>query len=181
MHPRLVAAQSELARATENLNNQTRSVTGGIEIALRPRDPRKPPSRRRSIVRASNIRRVGRRKKLSELNNLQRVVDTNRQLYELFYNRLSETSATGDLAAAQARIVAPAVVPSTAAKPNKGRIVFHCDAAHGTLRRRRSLPARVSRQHRKKFGGCRRTLRASHARDATAAQGKSARGRRRNR
>ena len=122
MHPRLIAAQSELARATENLNNQTRSVTEGIRNRYEA-----ARSEEASIVAALDRARqqyqdVGRKE--SELNSLQRAVDTNRQLYELFYNRLSETSATGDLATAQARIVAPAVVPSVAAKPNKGRIVF---------------------------------------------------------
>jgi polysaccharide biosynthesis transport protein len=122
MHPRLIAAQSELARATENLTNQTRSVTEGIRNRYEA-----ARSEEASIEAALDRARqqyqdVGRKE--SELNNLQRVVDTNRQLYDLFYNRLSETSATGDLATAQARIVAPAVVPGTAAKPSKGRIVL---------------------------------------------------------
>ena len=65
---------------------------------------------------------VGRKE--STLNSLQQAVDTNRQLYDLFYKRLTETSATGDLATAQARIVEPAVVPNVPAKPKKGRIVF---------------------------------------------------------
>ena len=62
-------------------------------------------------------------RKESTLNSLQQAVDTNRQLYELFYKRLTETSATGDLATAQARIVEPAVVPLLPAKPKKFRIV----------------------------------------------------------
>ena len=79
-----------------------------------------------AIVAALNRARqqyqnVGRKE--STLNSLQQAVDTNRQLYELFYKRLTETSATGDLASAQARIVEPAVVPRVPAKPKKGRIV----------------------------------------------------------
>jgi succinoglycan biosynthesis transport protein ExoP len=54
---------------------------------------------------------------------LQRAVDTNRQLYDLFFKRLSETSATGDLATARARIVERAMVPRVPAKPHKVRIV----------------------------------------------------------
>src|SRR5204862_51436 len=45
------------------------------------------------------------------------------QLYDLFLKRLSETSATGDLASARARIVQHAVVPRLPAEPNKRRIV----------------------------------------------------------
>src|ERR1019366_10682861 len=62
-------------------------------------------------------------RKESKLETLQRAVDTNRQLYDLFFKRLSETSATGDLATARASIVAPAVVPRVPDKPAKLRIV----------------------------------------------------------
>jgi polysaccharide biosynthesis transport protein len=64
---------------------------------------------------------VGRKE--SKLESLQRTVDTNRQLYDLFFKRLSETSATGDLATARARIVEPAVVPRLPDKPHKLQIV----------------------------------------------------------
>src|SRR6266480_2548124 len=63
------------------------------------------------------------KRKEAKLESLQRAVDTNRQLYDLFFKRLSETSATGDLATARARIVEPAVIPRLPAKPNKVRIV----------------------------------------------------------
>ncbi len=48
------------------------------------------------------------------LDELQREVETNRQLYELFYSRMRETAQTGDLDSVNARIVQAAVVPTAA-------------------------------------------------------------------
>src|SRR5213082_2625143 len=120
-HPKMIAAQSELAQATENLNNQARSVTEGIRKRYEA-----ATSEEAAIVAALNragqqYQQVGRKE--SKLESLQRAVDTNRQLYDLFLKRLSETSATGDLASARARIVEHAVVPRLPAKPSKRRIV----------------------------------------------------------
>ncbi|TLZ53413.1 MAG: polysaccharide biosynthesis tyrosine autokinase [Gammaproteobacteria bacterium] len=120
-HPKMIAAQSELAQATENLNNQAHSVTEGIRKRYEA-----ATSEEAAIVAALNragqqYQQVGRKE--SKLESLQRTVDTNRQLYDLFLKRLSETSATGDLANARARIVQHAVVPRLPAEPNKRRIV----------------------------------------------------------
>src|SRR5216110_337410 len=120
-HPKMIAAQSELAQATENLNNQAHSVTEGIRKRYEA-----AKSEEAAIVAALNragqqYQQVGRKE--SKLESLQRAVDTDRQLYDLFLKRLSETSATGDLATARARIVEPAVVPRVPAKPSKRRIV----------------------------------------------------------
>src|SRR6266480_3554690 len=120
-HPKMIAAQNELAQATENLNNQARSVTEGIRKRYEA-----ATSEEAAIVAARNragqqYQQVGRKE--SRLETLQRAVDTNRQVYDLFFKRLSETSATGDLATARARIVEPAVIPRVPARPNKVRIV----------------------------------------------------------
>ncbi len=120
-HPRMIAAQSNLAQATENLNNQARSVTESIR-----RRYEAAKSEESAILGAlararQQYQSVGRKE--SKLDSLQQAVNTNRQLFELFYKRLSETSATGDLAAAQARIVVPAQLPRMAARPKKALIV----------------------------------------------------------
>src|SRR5947207_3403762 len=119
-HPKMIAAQNELAQATENLN-QARSVIEGIRKRYEA-----AKSEEAAIVAALNragqqYQQVGRKE--AKLESLQRAVDTNRQLYDLFFKRLSETSATGDLATARARIVEPAVIPRVPARPHKLRIV----------------------------------------------------------
>jgi len=121
LHPKMIAAQSELAEATRNLKAQHNSVATAIRNeyeAIR--------SEEAALVQALAAARAQYQdtgRKESELNALQREVDTKRNLYELFYNRMSETSATGDLKSAPARIIAPAVIPSAPVSPRKGRIV----------------------------------------------------------
>jgi len=120
-HPKMLAAQSELADATQNLNNQIRTV---IESIRKRYEAAK--SEETAIEAALNQARLQYQqtgRKESKLETLQRAVDTNRQLYDLFFKRLSETSATGDLATARARIVEHAVVPRMPVKPNKRLIV----------------------------------------------------------
>ena len=120
-HPRMVEAQAELAQATENLNQQAATVAESIRNEYEA-----AKSEEAAIVAALDRARqqyqnVGRKE--STLNSLQQAVDTNRQLYELFYKRLTETSATGDLENAQARIIEPAMVPRVPARPKKLQIV----------------------------------------------------------
>jgi capsular exopolysaccharide synthesis family protein len=50
-------------------------------------------------------------------------VQQNRNLYDMFVNRLKETSATGDLQTTVARIVDPATTPTGAFAPDRNRIV----------------------------------------------------------
>lgn len=58
-----------------------------------------------------------------KLAALQREVETNRQLYEVFLTRFKETAATSDLQPVNARIVDLAIVPLSPYKPNRKRIV----------------------------------------------------------
>ena len=120
-HPKMLAAQSELADATKNLNNQVRTVVESIRKRYEA-----AKSEETAVEAALNRARLQYQqtgRKESKLETLQRAVDTNRQLYDLFFKRLSETSATGDLAAARARIVEHAMVPRMPVKPNKRLIV----------------------------------------------------------
>lgn len=121
-HPKMISAQSELAEATQNLESQQRDVAGGIraeylaaqaEVAALEADLSAAKQQYQEVTR-----------KGSSLASLQREVETNRQLYELFYNRMSETAQTGDLNSANARVVQAAVVPSYPFKPGKKRAVI---------------------------------------------------------
>jgi succinoglycan biosynthesis transport protein ExoP len=120
-HSVMIAAQSELARATENLLSQERSVAKSIRS-----DFEAARAEEAELVKAldrakQEYQEIGRKE--SELMALQREAKTNRSLYELFYNRLTETAATGDLKSMPARIIAPAVLPSKPTSPKKLLIV----------------------------------------------------------
>jgi capsular exopolysaccharide synthesis family protein len=58
-----------------------------------------------------------------KLAALQREVETNRQLYEVFLTRFKETAATSDLQPVNARIIDLAIVPLSPYKPNRKRYV----------------------------------------------------------
>jgi capsular exopolysaccharide synthesis family protein len=58
-----------------------------------------------------------------QLRELQRAVDTNRQLYDTFMTRLKETTVAQDFDAVNARIVDRAVVPKDPVKPRKALVV----------------------------------------------------------
>lgn len=118
-HPKMIAAQSELSEATENLLGQQRDVAGGIraeylaaqaEVAALEADLSGAKDQYQEVSR-----------KGSTLAELQRDAETNRELYELFYGRLRETAQTGDLDSVNARIVQPAIAPMVAFKPKKPR------------------------------------------------------------
>ena len=120
-NPKMIAAQSELAQATGNLNNQAQNVIESIRKRYEAAKSAEAAIEAALNRAGQQYQQLGRKE--SKLETLQRAVDTNRQLYELFFKRLSETSATGDLATARANIVAPAVVPRVPVKPDKRLIV----------------------------------------------------------
>ena len=116
-HPRFITAVAEFKTARGNLSRQINIVIEGVkkqyamaeaeELALRV-----------SIHDAKQQYHLTGRKE-SELLNLQREVQTNRQLYDTFYKRMQETAETGGLQYANARVVAPALAPLEPVKPNK--------------------------------------------------------------
>lgn len=120
-HPKMQAAQSELENARRSLNTQILSVINGIE-----NEYRLALSAERSLKSAVNqtkqdLQSINR--KDYRLKELEKEVDANRQLYDTFFTRLSETNATGDLQSANARISDPAQPPQKPAKPKKGLIM----------------------------------------------------------
>jgi capsular exopolysaccharide synthesis family protein len=121
MHPAMMAAQSELAESSRNLRAQQNSVAAAIRKEYESAQAEEAALVNALAAAQSRYQEVGRVE--SELNALQREVDANRRLYELFYNRIGETDVTGALESAQARVVSPAVVPSSPSWPSKRRIV----------------------------------------------------------
>jgi capsular exopolysaccharide synthesis family protein len=121
-HPKMIAAQSELAEATQNLERQQRDVAGGIRaeyLAAQDEVAALQAELAGAKQQYQDVTRKG-----SSLASLQREVETNRELYELFYNRMRETAQTGDLESVNARVVQPAVAPRLPFKPNKKRAII---------------------------------------------------------
>ena len=121
-HPTMIAAQSELTEATENLEAQQSVVSEGIGAAYLATQAEVRALEGDLEIAEQQYQEVSR--KGTRLAELQREVDTNRQLYELFYNRMRETAQTGDLESVNARIVQAAVVPTAPIKPDKKAAVM---------------------------------------------------------
>ena len=120
-HPKIIAAKSDLRVARENTHKVVDSVVASItreyEVAKATEDTMQA-SLNRSKAEIQDMSR-----KEFQLASLQRDVQTNQQLYDLFVNRAKETGATSDLQSAIARVVDPATVPMTPVKPRKALII----------------------------------------------------------
>jgi capsular exopolysaccharide synthesis family protein len=117
-HPKIVAAKSDLRAAKSSTLEQIKKVVKGVnkeyEVAL---------ATERSL--ASQLEMVkkdvqGINRQSYKLNELEREVMVNRQLYDTFLSRIKETAEAGGMQAAHARVVDPAVVPTVPVRPKKG-------------------------------------------------------------
>ena len=116
-HPKMIAARSDLSASTNELTQEVKKVVSGIgrEYDLAQRNEREQQDRweaRKSEMQDFN--RVEFR-----LRDLQREVDTNRQLYDIFFIRVKDVSETGGFEEAHARIVDRALTPAGPVKPNR--------------------------------------------------------------
>lgn len=120
-HPKYVAAEATLKSARDNVKRQVESVVGSVtreyEVAVGTERALEATlnSARGSI---QNLNR-----KEFELGVLEREVESNRQIYDMFMKRAKETNVSGDLQSAVARVVDPAVVPTKPVKPQKSQII----------------------------------------------------------
>jgi len=121
-HPRMIAAQAELRAAQENLERQVRVVIASIRKeyeAARANEAATARALERAKGDVQSLNRKG-----FQLAALEREVSTNRQLYDLFMQRSKETDVSSELQSAVARVIDPAVVPTSPSGPNKRRIVL---------------------------------------------------------
>lgn len=120
-HPAMIAARSDLSAATASLQAQVQLVVAGIERNYQLAQANENSLRSSFNSNKAQIQDISRKE--FKLRELQREVDTNRQLYETFLTRLKETAATSDMNSANARVVDRAIVPNQASKPRKSLIV----------------------------------------------------------
>ncbi|WP_027856292.1 GumC family protein [Marinobacterium jannaschii] len=120
-HPKMVAAQSDVASAKQALYRQINSVISGIKNQYQVSRDSEVALERSLGNTKGELQELGRKE--YRLKELQQEVDVNRQLYDTFFTRLNETAATGDLESANARISDPAVAPLGPAKPKKKLII----------------------------------------------------------
>jgi len=120
-HPRMIQAKSELESARQNTRREIELVVAGIGKEYEAAKANEVAVERALAQTKADIQGVNRKE--FQLGILERDVQQNRNLYDMFVNRLKETSAAGDLQSTIGRIVDPANVPGSAFAPNKRQII----------------------------------------------------------
>ena len=120
-HPKYVQAEGEVKTARENVKRQidtvVQSVTREYEVAK---------GTETMLVQTLNQAKgsvQGINHKEFQLNLLEREVDSNKQIYDLFLKRAKETNVSGDLQNPVGRVVDQAKAPNSPVKPQKIQIV----------------------------------------------------------
>jgi succinoglycan biosynthesis transport protein ExoP len=120
-HPRLIAAESDLKSARENLRRQ---IAAAAQMVTREFDAAKATeaSMERALAAAKGEMQNINRKEF-QLASLEREVANSRQLYEMFLQRFKETNISSEMQSAIARVVDPAIVPASPFGPDKRLII----------------------------------------------------------
>lgn len=121
-HPKMIAAEAELKSAREALERAVGAVIDGIdreyEIA-RSNVAAAAGAQSQTKAEIQNLTR-----KEFQLSVLQREVDSNKQLYDMFVTRAKETDVASNLQATAGRLVDPAVVSPSPLKPKKLLVIL---------------------------------------------------------
>lgn len=120
-HPKMIAAQSDLDAVTESVIAQMKNLATGIENNFATAKSKEASLLKSLEITKSKMRDINRTE--FALGEYVRAAKGDRALYETFFKRIRETSATGDLQTANARIIDDAVVPEFPVKPKKKLIV----------------------------------------------------------
>jgi len=120
-HPKYVQAEGEAKTARDNVKRQietvVQSVTREYEVAKGTENMlAQTLSQAKGSVQGIN-------RKEFQLNLLEREVDSNKQIYDLFLKRAKETNVSGDLQNPVGRVVDQGKVTNTPVKPQKIQIV----------------------------------------------------------
>jgi polysaccharide biosynthesis transport protein len=116
-HPKMIAARSDLDTANEELANEVRKVVSGISREYQI--ARRNEQQLQATWEASKTEVQDFNRKEFQLQELQREVDTSRELYDIFFTRMKSVSETGGFEKPHARILDRAMVPTFPVKPNK--------------------------------------------------------------
>ncbi len=120
-HPRMIAAQSDLLAVKNSMLVQMKRLASGIKNDFLTAQVQEK-ALEKALKKAKEEVTVINRTEFA-LSSYVREVKGNRTLYDTFLKRIRETSETGSLQTANARIVDPGVIPEKPVKPKKSLIV----------------------------------------------------------
>lgn len=120
-HPKIITAQAAVdeARAVyhEQLKLEAENVLTEYQLAKQSVND----IRGFTAENKQQLSKLGRQS--YELRSLQRDVDLNRQMYDLFLTKMKETDITGSFNSVNARVIDPAEIARTSTEPRKKKIV----------------------------------------------------------
>lgn len=121
-HPKFMQAEGELKSAKENLQRQIDTVVASITQEYEVNKGTERTLEGQMAVARGSVQDINRKE--FELTVLEREVDSNRQIFDMFVKRAKETSISSDLQTPVARVVDAAVVPDRPVKPQKVQIIL---------------------------------------------------------
>lgn len=116
-HPKMIAAQSELADADKQLYKQIAGVVKGVRSSFDASRKSEQALKNQLVEAKQDIQETNRKE--IKLRELKWEVESNRKLYNMFLGRSKETDEAKGLQTAHASIVDAAVIPVLPVKPNK--------------------------------------------------------------
>jgi len=120
-HPKIIDAQSRLDSLRASLDSHIVRVVGTVEKDYQLRRQRVNAIQATLNRGKENIQVIGQKK--FKLDALEREVSTNRDIYNQFFSRITETNSSDGLDAANARISDYAVEANAPIKPKKQLII----------------------------------------------------------
>lgn len=119
-HPRMIALNSQRVEVVGNMQRQAQQLVSSIETEYQTAVSNERLTQQRLDEAKVEYQDVSR--KAVQMRELQREVETNRQLYETFFTRLRETDETDGFKATPAIIVDPAIPAVQPSKPRRSLI-----------------------------------------------------------
>ena len=120
-HPKMIQARAELQAAKENTQRQVEGIVAGLSREFEVARANEAAVAQALAQSKADIQSLNRKE--FQLGILERDVEQNRNLYEMFVNRLKETAAAGDMQSTIARVIDPATVPVLPYAPKKKDIL----------------------------------------------------------
>jgi len=120
-HPSMVSARSELESVNALLRRQISTIVNGIKNRYDVAKADEQAALNSLEANKSQVQAIGRKQGM--VRELQQQVDSNKKLYDTFFDRFKETSETAELKAANIRFIDRASYSVTPVKPKKTMIV----------------------------------------------------------
>ncbi|MGK0299033.1 MAG: succinoglycan biosynthesis transport protein ExoP [Gammaproteobacteria bacterium] len=121
-HPKMIAAVNELDTADTHVATQVMNVIASVENQYQLAIAKERELNRSLEQTKGTMSDLNRQE--NSLRALERDVQSNRQLYDMFLTRYKETNVVGDLQTASARVVDKATLPTEPYKPKKSLILL---------------------------------------------------------